>query len=227
MGTLRIYNVGLYAKRIIFSGVWIMAFFLILLNQGCNKEELAFPDVSNFNPIPPDSVLYNNLSPDQDVDYYSIRVAMNSDSSDILFQKGVKCDTAWSDSVCTAKVDKIPGEGFQYRSEDYWHYMVVRNSEKVHLYYTPRGVREFLGNINTREEAIFLAFAEDYRFDAQGDIETKGVRTIDNGYQVIATKMISRCNPTRIDRFLLEIRTNGRLLIIKQQPIYNQPSNCY
>lgn len=81
----------------------------------------------------------------------------------------------------------------------------------VEAWRTAEEVRAFLGPIDAPEEAALVALAEGYFW--RDELESGAIRERDGGWEVVALRMVSSCDPIRTDQYLLRISVGGELIV--------------
>ncbi|WP_350293532.1 hypothetical protein [uncultured Croceitalea sp.] len=207
-----------------------MGILILALLSSCGDDE----NTNNINAVAEDfeqisdRYPYEELEPSMEVDYWELIYSTDFQVEDILVSSGTKCQNASPQDDCIFQFDSFENneEGFAEDClPDFCFYYIKYNiGNETLVAANPRSVRDFLGTINTRSDAILLVFSNDYRFST--DIkEVGGIRKIPSGYELLVTKLISTCNPLRIDRFHLKVGIDGKIDILGSE-IYDISDDC-
>ena len=94
---------------------------------------------------------------------------------------------------------------------DCFYFLASLRDATVEAWGTADDVRTFLGTIGAPEEAALVALAEGYSW--QGRLETGAVRERSGGWDLVALRMVSSCDPVRTDQFLLRISAAGEVVV--------------
>ena len=100
------------------------------------------------------------------------------------------------------------------------NYFVSKIDDQIQIYNDPESVISFLQPIDSPSDALMVAFAQGYYF-RYGDSTAGGIKYLGDKYQVIVLKLVEICVPVQIDKYLLEINSDGDIEILEID-IYEQ-----
>lgn len=199
---------------------------IILLSTallGCEKKVVSVADLKSFDEVSAND-LYEYILPADQYDYFEIRYAWcGSIDFETKYSRGSKCIYFQDSALCVAEIDSlISDHGFHWEClPGCCAYYVVAQLDQINLIYdSVENLKTFLGAIDSKSDALFYAFSEGYyyKYDSKN---TAAIKEVDNGYQIIALKMVNYCDPIQVDKFLLEITYEGEINILEQK-IYDK-----
>jgi hypothetical protein len=148
---------------------------------------------------------------------------------------GTACRTASDVERCQAAIDaaslSIPHTqycGWQIRGYPCQHYLLTTAGDVVKTYLPGAGYLEFLGAIDTPQEALLLAHGQPYLEDEDtyGFCEEQLlVRAVAGGYEVVVTDRTRDC-PTAYERVLLQVTREGRITELRRHPVRDAYVTC-
>jgi hypothetical protein len=195
------------------SSILIALAFLLLFS--CEKDKV---NNQKYHPIVIQSI-YDSLQPQSNYDYYEIRdyTCYNTKHFNIISSFG---NYPFNDTVA------CNGSGVIYTTSDLCMYHVIMSvkGSTVKFWTSYDQIKEFLGTIDNKHEALFLAHLNGYYF--QYDSPDNGIIEIEGKFQLVALKLVSMCAPVEIDKFLLEIDSSGNIKILSQEVISKQQNAC-
>ena len=181
---------------------------------------------------------WNNIHPATTTDYWELR--SNVDHS-ISIAVGDKCLMASNLQDCTTEFDAIRTDsGFGNVIDSGTRRYIVSNlGNDNRVWDTLDKLKEFLGMIDSKEEAILLAQGHGFfiswavtrvgtnasnhqywgavAYASRSHPLDGGIREIDGEYELIVQKMISLCSPRQENRYLIRIKPSGELVILREQ----------
>lgn len=199
-------------NRIIISG---LVTILLIAIGGCEKNEFSN---KGFVPIIEHSI-YDSLKPNLNYDYYEIRdhLCYNPSQYKIIGSKGIN---TFSGTI-------IPNyEGIRYTTADlclFINILTIKDND-YKFWVTYSEIKDFLGTIDTKSEALFIAKLNGYYF--KYDDKTFGVKEENGKFQIVACKLVSACAPVQTDKFLIEINNLGKITILKQETVSKYENGC-
>lgn len=169
------------------------------------------------------------LNPAAPVDFVSLRVKSQFDTSDAgtgydtFHETGTACSTATDAPACQSALTAT-GAGIDltqacggppYACQ---HYLVTTSADDVARYITDTELVGFLGDIDTPNEALLLAFDGTFGgyWVSCGDATRSSVRAVDDGYEVVVTQMVQDCAPIVTERVLLHVSTDGAVTELRR-----------
>ena len=155
------------------------------------------------------------IIPGVTVDYWEIRNSGWEVGQQIVAQSG---DREGLETAVIAQLDTITGPEWcgETMTPSCLIYVVSVTGSEVQTWMTNNGIGEFLGTIDTPEEAVLLAAAYDYA--ASQSSVGSSVRSIEGGFELTALMMFNNCAPIQTDWFILQILEDGSLIPYLQAP---------
>jgi len=181
----------------------------------CGKDEISN---QGFTPIQEQNI-YDSLSPQSNFDYYELRDYACFDS--IHFHKISSFGTnPFKDTV------KFYSRGVIYAGSTFCTYnvMMTVKGNDVKFLTTLEAMKEFLGTIDNKHKALFIAHLKGYYF--RFNDQNNGIKEINGEFQILALKTVRYCLPVQTDRFLLEIDRAGNIKIIKEETFSKEQNAC-
>ncbi len=132
----------------------------------------------------------------------------------IVHARGELCGAAVEREACETEANR---GGFSERL------IVVTRGDTVERFQTHAEVMEFLGEVDTAQEALLVAWHSGYNMGC-GDVARGGVREVEGGYEVIATRLTNDC-PFELTQYLLSISSTGSVDILAAE-IIDSSSAC-
>ena len=105
-------------------------------------------------------------------------------------------------------------------------YVVSNQGDNNRLWDSLEKLKDFLGTINSKEEAILLARGHQFHAAPSVDIFSVGFRETDGEYELIALKMIGFGDPDKINRYLIRVRSSGELIVLREQIYQSFNKHC-
>lgn len=90
-------------------------------------------------------------------------------------------------------------------------YIASVSGTSVRVWASVQDLVEFLGEVDTPEDAALLVHAHGYYW--AGEKESGAVRAVTGGYELIALRLVNLCAPVQVDRYLLRVNLSGDLSI--------------
>jgi len=195
----------------------LIVILVIAIFAACKKDEKI--NYEGFEPISEKSV-FDSLQLQNDYIYYEIRNNYCSDSTkySIIFSKGTK---PYIDSVFSN-----PNKGVFYSNGDLCIYnnILTYNSTGYVFLETYTQIINFLGSIDSKGDALFIAHLNGYYFK-YNDKEF-GIKEDKDGYLIYACKLVSACTPVQTDKFLIKIDIHGNIEILEQSVLSKDDNAC-
>ena len=115
---------------------------------------------------------------------------------------GDACAGASDAASCNAEVRRLT-------QETYGTYFLTTDGDDARVHQTPDEIRALFGEIDTADEALLVAWQAGYTLTCD-DLERAGVREIEGGYEVIATRTAGGCGaPVVISRYVLFVGSDA------------------
>lgn len=199
--------------------------FLVLISSACKDDDSKISvNLDEFEQITQEYP-YSSVSTKESIDYWEL---ISSSIPDALFSAGTKCANSSNEGECIYDFNATISEnaGFNIGCPPGFCFMYIRYQNKDHiaLVTTRDGVKEFLGEIDTKSDAILLTIANDYHFSTTKK-EIGAIKETKDGYEILVTKLVKFCTPIQTDRFLLKVSRNGVVKILKQE-VYSTSNGC-
>lgn len=207
---------------------WFLPGFLFLALTGCWRDIEDIVDLQTFDEVS-EMDLYEYLNPEPNFEFFECRFAFCSHQEyAALYTCGVKCSDVLDSLSCTSAIDTLfpVGYGFQNNCRPMCcgHYVVAQAEGVNYMFETSSELKSFLGKIDSKSDALLFVFSKGYYY-SYGEKENSSIKETDDGYLIIAQKLISDCSPLQVDKFLLEVRHSGELIVRKQR-IKSKSDNC-
>lgn len=135
----------------------------------------------------------------------------------VIDELGTRCASASDPTACNAEVEAAGQLGGRL--------LVATDGDVITRYQTPEEVRDFLEPIDTAQEALLLAWHAGYSI-ACGSLSRSGVREVEGGHEVVATRMTQACNPIEVRRYLLLVSRAGAVEVLQEEVIERIDGVC-
>ncbi|WNG56046.1 ferritin-like domain-containing protein [Archangium gephyra] len=202
-----------------------------LVLAGCGEADLtgySAPVCEN------GSLAVSGLSPAVPPDFVQLRsVATNPGGSYFaearLGSSGTACATASDKAACESALNNLSSRtGFRSSCLDLCseYYVATTRGDEVAALTTLEALKGFLGNIDTAQEAVLLAFASYYDLSCS-DLAKGAVRANDKGgFNVIGTRG-DTCGPgSALKQFVLEVSASGEVKEVSSHILERGNPNC-
>lgn len=199
-------------------------FFLV----SCSSDDAITTD--GFEPIT-ERYPFHDLDPAVATNYWQLNYVLANGSDDneeeIITQKGVLCDNA-NESLCVEEFNQLKPE-FGFASGCLpglcYLYLKYQVDSQNQLVDSKDKLLEFLGAINTKEEALLWARANDYYFQVE-NIDAGAIKATGSNFELIVLKTVSYCTPVQSNRYHLKIKPNGDIEILKEEVFSRDENSC-
>ena len=176
----------------------------------------------------------SGLSPTEPVDFVQLRAAYpsapgGSPQFSVVSSSGTACATATRKDACEQALAALaPATGFNpamYEvSQSY--YLATTRGDEVAARASLEALQGFLGPINTTQEAVLLAFARGYDVSCT-QLGRGGVKANANGtFNVIATQGFACGEGTKVERFVLEVSSEGETKQLSSEVLERGTAGC-
>ncbi|MFO0547333.1 MAG: hypothetical protein U0271_03035 [Polyangiaceae bacterium] len=191
-------------------------------------------DTSGFTPLPCSSdqrvILLDGLQPAEPIDYLELWEGDDfSPEAALRESSGTKCLHATDITACegaVAAATSATGFGLgQCVDICQRYYLVVNRGDDVTVIDSDAGLAEFLGDIDAPADAVIAALAADYNV-ACGEVDHGGVTETADGFEVIATRVTSSCDPIETTQFRLGVSTDGAVTELESVVIDSESGAC-
>ncbi len=145
---------------------------------------------------------------------------------DELLLSGGPVPRAQLDSVTLhALAAARPTSGFATTCAGYICFKYVAAVDSgVTVYASTEALRQFLGQVETPEEATLLVNANGFTWGFDND--GTGIRPASNGWEVVALRLVSLCTPVQTDRFLLRVDRTGEVRQLAREVWQKDANAC-
>ena len=133
---------------------------------------------------------------------------------ELIHARGEMCASATDRESCEAEAGRLD---FGVR------HIVATNGDTVSRFQTHAEVVEFLGSVDTEQEALLVAWHGGYNIECN-NVSRGGVRVVEGGFEVVATQLTNDC-PFEITQFLLSVGTEGTVEVLSSE-IVEMNSGC-
>lgn len=185
-----------------------------------------------FDPVPckgQQSDYLSGLALVEPADYLELRdISFEEDGIPPEQTHGTPCATATDAAACEAKIAAagptsglVLGQCLQVCSR---YLLLVNRGDDVTFVSTPDEARALLGPIDSPMDAIFRVKLEGYSVRC-GDEDT-GVREVDGGYEVLATRITQACTPVEKTLYRLSVTTEGSVAVLESETLSSDSSLC-
>lgn len=203
-------------------------FFTIsaLLFISCSNDDSFDVNLNEFDPVP-ESYPYAEIHPLSNPDYIAFVRKIEGEEY-ILGTIGNLCsEENTEDTSCVENFENITSDtGFYYGClpSSCLYYIKGQSESENFVVGSREELIQFLGDINTRSEALLVAFSNGYYF-SDNNLETGAYKAVSDGYELIGLKMVRDCTPLQTNRYHLKAKTNGELIVLDEE-VYSVDENA-
>ncbi|HTJ52662.1 MAG TPA: hypothetical protein VL443_24570 [Cyclobacteriaceae bacterium] len=200
--------------------------FLVLISPACKDDDSKISvNLDEFEQIT-QPYPYAGVSTKEAVDYWEL---LSSSILDPLFSAGTKCANSSNEAQCiyefNATISENTGFSINFCPLDYcFKYIRYQSKDEISLVTSVDDLIEFLGEIDTKSDAILLTTAYNYYFSTTKK-EEGAIKEVKDGYEILTTQLVKFCAPIQTNRFLLKVSRNGKIEILKQE-VYSTSNGC-
>jgi hypothetical protein len=163
------------------------------------------------------------------VQLWSLTGLGSSAARTLASQTGTACATAADQPGCRDALAGLkPTSGFGQHCLEFCvsRYLLTTTGDAVQAHQSLRELTDFLGTIDTAQEAVLIADANGYNVSCS-DIERGAVRELPGGgYEVVGTKGIACGANTQVTRFFLKVKASGVLTETSSEVVERGQDNC-
>lgn len=187
---------------------------------------------------PSGSLAIDGLRPATPVNYVELRTGFGRGQEfsladggvNVIGTSGVKCEGATNPAACRSALDALSSRSGFYElcgQICFGYQLATTKGDLVTLIDTPQSFRDFLGTIDSPQEAAWRAFTEGYGFVCSDDSKYQtGVRAVDGGYEAVALQG-STCGPgTSLKQYLLRVAADGTVTRVDEELLELGNPNC-
>lgn len=208
-------------KKVIFISALI---FLV----SCSTDDSITTD--GFEPIS-EKYPFDDLNPEVETSYWELNYALVKGRDDfdeeIIVQNGVICINA-EEELCQEEFRNLKPEfGFAPSCLPglCFFYLKYQADGQNHLVGSKDELLQFLGDINTKDEALLWVRANDYYFRIN-DIDAGAIKEVNSNFELIVLKTVSYCTPVQSNRYHLLIKSNGEIEVLKEEVFSVDENSC-
>ncbi len=190
---------------------------------GCDEAPLGV-DMRLFERLPDlEQLDFAQISPAQPYQYWELRRAFDF-MEDRILGSGGSVPRSGLDPALIAAMDEVrPNSGlFSGCLPGHCFTFITAVNGSVRLFATRQGLREFLGPINSKEEAALVVHAHNMWWDAANP--DTGYRTLPGAWEFVALQLVRDCTPVQTDRVFVRVRMDGSLIELDRE-IYQRDEN--
>lgn len=204
-----------------------LAVIVVLLGAvatGCSSDMLDV-DIDGFSPLPAlEDLDYSRIAPAQSYQYWEVRWIMSGSSNRILGAGGT-LSREELDSTTVAELDNAhPPAGLAAGCQPALCYTFIATvNGAVSVIADRPGLLQFLGEIDSVEEAALVAHTYNLHWDAAN--RSTGFRAVSEGWEILALQLVRNCTPVQTDRVYVLVRRDGALTELGRE-VYSRSKNA-
>jgi len=203
----------------------ILLYVLILITS-CSKDTLNLDGFKVIN----ETELFTSLNPSLDFDFFELRSIYLGDTSFFTeFTQGIACENAENLETCLLELENLEPEDEGIPSYCVQicitSYVVAQHEGRNLLFDTTDEVIEFLGPIDTFDEALLLVKLNGYNL-GYNDINRGAYKEVENGYEIIATRITATCAPIITTQYKILVDINGTLKVVEEAELNREEDIC-
>lgn len=203
-----------------------LLFICISLLFACEKDDDAISnkidvDFKEFQKFEENELnYYSNLELPQNISFFG--EAIKTGSGDLLISK-VSGDCGLEEVEDCFDLEALdPQTGFKqcdglYGLDCYNFLIAIRDGETIVINKLSE-FRHLVGDIDSLPELVFVIRSESY-WVGLNNIERGAYKKVADGYEVIATKLVSDCAPVVTNRYHLKVSNKGSVKILAEEEI--------
>lgn len=179
------------------------------------------------------------LKPTRPVNYTELRtdfglrgqqLGLPDGGFNVISTSGTKCETATNQATCKTGLDALNSRSgfYEFCGQICVGYqLATTEGDLVTLIDTPQGFRDFLGPIDSAQEAAWRVVTEGYGFECYDGSKYKtGVRAVSTGFEAVALHG-STCGPgTSLKQYLLRVDADGTVTKVDEELLELGNPNC-
>lgn len=203
----------------------LMTLCAAALLTGCSDSFVDDLDLSQFQPAPAFTDFdLSHLKPAEPYTFVALVQGLSSQTS--LASDGKLCAEATIPANCTSDFSALaPTAGFgECPDGDCGKFFAVNRGDTNFTAATRPELLAFFGPIDAAEEALVMVSEQGYLWSSTA-IEEGGTRAIDGGFDIIAKRRTSSCNPVETRRYLLHVAPDGSITE-KESEILSSSDSC-
>jgi hypothetical protein len=147
---------------------------------------------------------------------------------ELVAEVGKPCDNATNRAECLARTRETADlpRGSACGALPCLRYLLAPSADDVRILSKPDALRQFFGDIDTPQEAAMLAEFSGYTLYGSngrgyvcGEPENSAIRAVQDGFELIATKLTKACLPVEFSRVHLHVARDGRIEVSSTEVI--------
>ncbi|AUX25382.1 ferritin [Sorangium cellulosum] len=173
----------------------------------------------------------DGLKPRVAADYLELRARLRgaSHAPHTIETSGTRCARATDPAACEAKIAASSStDGFalgQCVQLCPQNVLIVSARDDVDTLSSKEEIKAWLGRVDSPTEAVLAAALEGYDVSC-GDDLPGGVRRVDGGYEVLATRLTSLCAPVETTLYVLHVSADGDVGELASEVIRSTAGAC-
>ena len=203
-------------------------FFTLVLFVSCSTDDTI--STKDFEPIS-EEYPFRDLDAGIENNYWELVQAFVNGPDDfnekIIGQNGVLCASE-EDDMCKEEFNNLkPEYGFAPSCLPglCFYYLKYQANNENNLVASTDDLLQFLGAINTKEEALLWIRANDYYYRIN-DIDGGAIKATNSGFELILLKTVSYCTPIQTNRYHLKLTANGDIEVLKEKVFSVDKNSC-
>jgi hypothetical protein len=165
--------------------------------------------------------------------------AASLESPQIWFGQGALCSTAADSAACASKVavaedeSNLPFDQFMPMFGMCARYVLTTRGDDVRTYASREGLLQFLGPIDSPEDALLLLFYDQHQVLCPGTsttdfrgIDPKSFEAQDDGYRVSLRSHTSNCSQVTEELVTLHVARDGTVTELARETTVTGPALC-
>ncbi|MBL9021507.1 MAG: ferritin-like domain-containing protein [Myxococcales bacterium] len=201
--------------------------------SGCDSDGSTPIDTTGFEPVACSAEggidFLNQLVLPVPVDYLELRpVASNGGPEGDAQKAGDPCATATDLQACLAAIDAVtPQEGFRLGDcVDFCpeYALIVNAGDAVDVLTTPEDARSRVVPVDGPIDAVFVVELAGYTVTC--DAEARGVKEVNDGYEVLASRITSACDPVETTLYRLHVASTGEITELESAVESSDEGSC-
>lgn len=135
----------------------------------------------------------------------------------ITDEVGTPCETATDGPACEAALAEsrmISGQ-----------HLATSTGDAVTRYQTVAELRTFIGDVNTSQEAVLVAWHAGYNVGCD-EISRGAVRELEDGWEVVGTKLTADCDPVETTTYLLHVSPAAEITVLHSEVTSSTSGVC-
>ncbi len=203
----------------------VIVVLLGALATGCTSDMLDV-DIDGFSPLPAlEELDYSRIVPAGPFEYWEVRWIMSNGGDNRILGAGGTRTREELDSMTVAELDKAaPPAGLSAGCPPAFCYTFVATvNNTVNVIADRPGLLQFLGSIDSVEEAALVAHTYNLHWDAAN--RATGFRAVSEGWEILGLQLVRDCTPVQTDRVHVLVRRDGALTELGRE-IYSRLKNA-